>query len=214
VSPALSAYGVSLSPPGGFEGRVFRRPANGEVSAAAADGPPAPAGEVPATVVHVATIPLAPDTGDFASSAVEHLGPDDVLVVLFEFEAAAGGRGLFAREGMPRAVQPDDFSPSVMQRAIPGQAGCQFFFSEAGRAFCLYAVIGAYARRTELAAKVTSVLATVQIQPLGAANAPAAITPPASSNPPPSTVPPAAGSGPTTTTTTPSTSSPPGTSRP
>jgi hypothetical protein len=166
VSPALSAHGVTLSPPAGFEGRVFRRPAFGEVGATAADGPPAPPGEVPNTVVHVATIALPPDTGDFASGAVGDLGPDDVLVVLFEYDSSAAGQGLFARAGIPRAVSADDFSPAMMQRTIPGQAGCQSFFTEGGRAFCLYAVIGSYARRVALAAKVTSVLATVAIAPL------------------------------------------------
>jgi hypothetical protein len=209
VSPTLAAHGVSLSPPAGFEGRVFRRPAAGEVSASAADGPPAPPGEVPNTVVHVATIALPPDTGDFASGAVGDLGPDDVLLVLFEYDAAVSGTGLFKNAGIPRSVSADDFSPATMQRAIPGQAGCQTFFTEGGRAFCLYAVIGSYARRVTLAAKVTSVLATVEITPLtssGSRTPPATSSPPATSAPP-TTVPP----GPTTTAGAPppSTSTPP-----
>jgi len=167
---------------------------------ASADGPAAPPGEMPGTVAHVATIALPADTGDFASSAVGDLGPDDVLVVLFEYDASAAGHGLFARAGMPRTLQPDDFSPSVMQRAIPGQAGCQFFFTEAGRAFCLYAVIGAYARRTALAAKVSAVLATVQISPR---DAPAPTT-----SAPPTTAAPTTSAAPASTTTTPPTTTP------
>jgi hypothetical protein len=211
VSPVLAAHGVSLSPPAGFEGRVFRRPASGEVAATAADGPPAPPGEVPSTVVHVATIALPPDTGDFASGAVDRLGPDDVLIVLFEYDAAASGRGLFARVGLPRSLSPEDFSPAMMQRAIPGQAGCQTFFTEGGRAFCLYAVIGSYARRVALVAKVNSVLATVQVTPLATAGGGAATPAPSSTTttappptsttaPPPSTTPPTT---PPTSTTTP-----------
>jgi hypothetical protein len=202
VSPSLAAHGVSLSPPAGFEGRVFRRPAAGEVSASAADGPPAPPGEIPNTVVHVATIALPPDTGDFASGAVGDLGPDDVLLVLFEYDSAVSGTGLFESSGIPRSVSADDFSPATMQRAVPGQAGCQTFFTEGGRAFCLYAVIGSYARRVALAAKVTSVLATVEITPLTSSGA---RTPPPTSSPP-TTAPPA----PTTTSAPPpSTSTPP-----
>ena len=77
---------------------------------------------------------------------------------------------------MPRTLTADDFSPTVMQRAIPGQAGCQFFFNEGGRAFCLYAVIGSYAQRATLVAKVNAVLATVQIDPT-ATGAPTGTTP-------------------------------------
>ena len=168
MSPTLNAHGVSVTPPAGFEGRVFRRPAFGEVAASAADGPPAPPAEIPGVVVHVATIALPPDIGDFASGAVDQLQSDDVLVVLFEYEAASVKEGLFARKGMPRALTVDDFSPTVMQRAIAGQAGCQYFFNEGGRAFCLYAVIGSYAQRATLVPKVNAVLATVQIAPTAA----------------------------------------------
>src|SRR3954468_21677155 len=175
MSPTLSAHGVSVTPPAGFEGRVFRRPAFGEVAASAADGPPAPPAEIPGVVVHVATIALPPDIGDFASGAVDQLEADDVLVVLFEYAAANLNEGLFARKGMPRALTVDDFSPTVMQRTIPGQAGCQYFFNEGGRAFCLYSVIGAYAQRAALVPKVNQVLATVQIVP--AAPGPTGSTP-------------------------------------
>ena len=92
----LSAHGISVTVPSGWEGRVFRRPAAGEVTASAADGPPAPPGEITNAVVHVATISLPPDTGDFASGAVERLGPDDALVVLFEYDAASVDQPLFA----------------------------------------------------------------------------------------------------------------------
>lgn len=197
MSPTLNAHGVSVSPPPGFEGRVFRRPAFGEVTASAADGPPAPPGEVPNVVVQVSTIALPPDTGDFASGAVDRLDHDDVLIVLFEYDASAAAQGLFSRQGVPRVLGPDDFSPTVLQRTIQGQAGCQFFFSEGGRAFCLYVVLGAHARRAALVAKVNAVLATLRIEPLGAKSATSTTTmpPPAST----STMPPLP---PTTTTTT------------
>jgi hypothetical protein len=201
MSPTLNAHGVSVTPPAGFEGRVFRRPAFGDVSASAADGPPAPPAEIPGVVVHVSTIALPPDIGDFASGAVDRLQVDDVLVVLFEYEAASVTQALFARKGMPRTLTADDFSPTVMQRAIPGQAGCQFFFNESGRAFCLYVVIGAYAQRASLVERVNAVLTTVQIEPTAAgtskATAPPATTAPSPSPPasttttgrPPSSVP-------------------------
>ena len=204
MSPTLNAHGVSVTPPAGFEGRVFRRPAYGEVAASAADGPPAPPAEMPGVVVHVSTIALPTDIGDFASGAVDQLQVDDVLVILFEYEAASADQPLFGRKGLPRHLTADDFSPSVLQRTIPGQAGCQFFFTEGGRAFCLYAVIGSYAQRAVLVDKVNSVLATVQIEPAasgGPAKSPAT-TAPATTQPPPTTVVPPITSAPSPTTTT------------
>ena len=53
-----------------------------------------------------------------------------------------------------------------MQRAHrAARPGCQYFFNEGGRAFCLYAVIGSYAQRAALVPKVNAVLATVKIAP-------------------------------------------------
>ncbi len=160
---ALRAHGISVTVPSGWEGRVFRRPAAGETMASAADGPPAPPGEITNAVVHVSTIALPPDAGDFASGAVDRLGPDDALVVLFEYEAASVGQPLFAALGIPRVLSPDDFSPGMLQRALRGQAGVQRFFQEAGRAFCLYVVLGSFVRRRELVVSVNEVLASLEV---------------------------------------------------
>ena len=207
MSPTLAAHGVAVTPPAGFEGRVFRRPAFGEVAVSAADGVPAPPAEIPGVVVHVSTIALPPDVGDFASGAVDQLHADDVLVILFEYDTTSVTQPLFGRRGLPRSLTADDFSPSVLQRAIPGQAGCQFFFTEGGRAFCLYAVIGSYAQRSTLVDKVNSVLATVRIEPAasgGPAKTPATTAPAATTQPPATTVvPPTTNGPPPTTTTTP-----------
>lgn len=161
----LAAHGIDVTLPTGWEGRVFKRPAAGEVGAADADGPAAPPGETTHAVLHAATIALPQDVGDFASGAVDQLGADDVLVVVFEYGAESVGTPLFAAAGIPRALQADDFSPNVMQRAIRGQAGVQRFFHEQGRAFCLYAVVGSFARRDSLVGRVNEVLATLTIAP-------------------------------------------------
>jgi uncharacterized surface protein with fasciclin (FAS1) repeats len=155
---------------------VFRRPGAGEVAASADDGAPAAPGETTNTIVHVSTIPLPPGTADFASDAVEHLGADDVLVVLFEYDPASVQQPLFASRGMPRALDPDDFSPNALQRSLRGQAGLQRFFQEAGRAFCLYVVLGSFARRQQLVDAVNGVLATVAL---------GSLTPAATTVPPP-----------------------------
>jgi hypothetical protein len=187
---------------------VFRRPAFGEVAASAADGPPAPPAEVPNTILHAATIPLPPDTGDFASGVVDQLGGDDVLVVLFEYDAGSAHTTLFAHAGVPRVLRADDFSPTVLQRVIRGQAGVQYFAQEAGRAFCLYVVLGAYAKRKALVDRVNALLATLVIQPLppGAAGFPGPTTTTTTSPPPNTTVPPTTTTPPASTTAPPTTS--------
>jgi hypothetical protein len=205
----LSGNGVSVTLPGGWEGRVFRRPAAGDppppsappeatdpppaapddtgaaapeslraagaqeptttTSPAAPPSPPqapepaAPEGATTNTVVHVATIALPKGVGDFASGAVERLGADDALIVLFEYDAASIEQPLFAAQGLPRHLEPADFSPNVLQRSIRGQAGAQVFFQDAGRAFCLYVVLGAYQNRARIVPEVNRVLATFAI---------------------------------------------------
>ena len=164
----LTAHGIEVTLPAGWEGRLFKRPTAGEVSASASDGPPAPEGETTYAVLHASTIALPIGIGDFASGAVDKLGNDDVLLVVFEYGPESVGTPLFTAAGIPRVLQPDDFSPNVMQRAIRGQAGVQKFFNDQGRAFCLYVVIGAFARRQQLVKRVNQVLATLTIEPTDA----------------------------------------------
>ena len=186
----LAAHGIGVTLPAGWEGRVFKRPLAGEVGAAAADGAPAAAGETTNAVVHVATIPLPAGTGDFASGAVEDLGRDDVLIVLFEYDAGSATQPLFAAQGLPTSLDPDDFNPNVLQRTIRGQAGVQKFFHDQDRAFCLYVVLGAFASRQQLVPRVNQVLATMTIEPAAPGGAPSTTTttePPTSSTEVPTT---------------------------
>ena len=162
----LRAHGVAVDVPPGWDGRIFRRPEHGEVAASAADGPPAAPGARTHSVTHVANVPLPEGMADFGSDAVDRLGPDDGLVVLFEYEPASTGTALFASQGIPRPLDPDAFSTGVLQRSLPEQAGVQLFFSEQGRAFCLYVVIGSYRRRHEVVARVNQMLETIRIEPL------------------------------------------------
>jgi hypothetical protein len=48
-------------------------------------------------------------------------------------------------------------------RRLPGQAGLQRFFSERERAFCLYVVIGAHARRDALVRMASRALEQLRI---------------------------------------------------
>ncbi|MCJ7437471.1 MAG: hypothetical protein MUP97_06900 [Acidimicrobiia bacterium] len=170
----LEAYGLTVDPPSGWEGRIFRRAEAGEVQADGIPGAPAPVGERSFPVVHVATIRLPLDMADYGSDVVEDLGADDALVVLKEFDPADAGQALFARAGVPRPIAPGDVDPKTLQRRLEGQAGVQIFFHDQGRSFCLYVVLGSYDRRTTVVLRVNAVLATMTI----ATSAPASMPTP------------------------------------
>ena len=122
----------------------------------------------PQPIVHISNFALPEERGDFGSGAVELMGERDVFVVLFEYDAASAKTALFKIKGMPRTLTAADFDPTMLRRGIAGQAGHQTFFHEAGRAFCLYVVLGSSANRNRLIRLVNSVLATVQITPRAA----------------------------------------------
>ena len=113
-------------------------------------------------LVHAATVPLPRERGDFGSGVITTLGPDDVFVSLFEYGRDAVGTVLFESKGMPRP-RPSEFDPSAMQQVQPGMSGGQWFFQAAGRAWCLYAVLGSHARRQGGALKVDGLMQGVRI---------------------------------------------------
>ena len=163
--PSLSAHGLSVATPPGWEGRIFRRAGYGEATAASDVGPAAPPGARTFPVLHVATIPLPSNVADYASDAVEDLGPSDSIVVLKEFAPTNAGEVLFGAVGIPRSIDPDDFAPNALQRRIAGQGGYQHFFHEGERAFCLYVILGSFANRYQVVPNVDRVLASITIGP-------------------------------------------------
>lgn len=117
-------------------------------------------------VAHAATIPLPAQRGDYGSNVVERLGSEDIFVSLVEFGPEAVDTELFPRiSRLPAAIAPDEFGPRQLQRVIPGQAGKQIFFTYEDRAFCLYVVLGSFARRSALATRLGSLLTQMSIQP-------------------------------------------------
>ncbi len=164
--PELQAHGLTLRTPGGWEGRIFRRPQHGEVSTSStgdAPGTPGPPGELTFPVLHAATIALPATVADYCSDAVTDLGPSDAIVVVKEYAPQAASKALFAAVGLPQPLDPDAFDPTVLQRRLAGQAGVQRFFQEGGRAFCLYVVLGGYNNRQSVVPGVNTVLAGIQI---------------------------------------------------
>ncbi len=114
-------------------------------------------------VLHVANFPLPPRRGDYGSGAVEIMGRGGVLICLLEFDREEATSKLFAGKKIPRKLAPRDFSPDTMQRTLSGKSGAQFFGVNAGRALCLYAVLGSHARRATLVPEINRVLGTIRI---------------------------------------------------
>lgn len=149
----VHAYGLAVDSPAGWEVRIGRRSAAG--TAPGAD---------PRPILHAATIALPEERGDFGGGVTGLLGGEDVFVTLFEYEPAAADKALFAVRGRPRPTAAD-FSPMGLQRTIPGQTGRQWFFSEGGRAYCLYVVLGSHSRRAELVQRLSPLLASLTLDP-------------------------------------------------
>ncbi|GGI09052.1 hypothetical protein [Egicoccus halophilus] len=162
----LRGHGIRAELPRGWEGAIRREPmhVDGEVgpfaaaaaAAAAAKGPP---------VVHLATFALPNERGDFGSGAVDLMADDDAFVALLEYGTEEADTPLFAAQGLPRRLDPRTFSTRSLQRSMRNQAGWQHFFTEAGRAFCLYVVLGDHGDVNRQVRRVEAVLAQISIDP-------------------------------------------------
>lgn len=141
---SVHAHGLGASLPLEFEGRIFIRSRVAE--------------ERPFPVAHFATFPLPDGVGDFGGGAVNLMRPTDIFAVLFEYGPESLGTALFARSGMVRSLSTDDFRPTVLRRGLGGQSGTQWFFTEGGRPFTFYAVLGSHARRSTLVPRVNALL--------------------------------------------------------
>jgi hypothetical protein len=145
----LSAHGIEAPLPGGFEGRIFVRTPVAEESTY--------------PVAQFATFSLPDDVADFGGGAVTLMGPDDIFAALFEYGPESVGRRLFARQGMPRSLSVGDFRPYLLRRGLGGQSGTQWFFTESGRPFTLYVVLGSDARAAALVPRVNSLIGPMTI---------------------------------------------------
>ncbi len=141
----LQAHGIGLDLPAGWDGRIWGRPEGGPV-------------------LHAANVALPADDGDFATLATSALPADGVVVVLVEYGTADAGTPLFSASA-PTAIAPSELSPAALLHRRPGQRGLQRFFTSAGRAMCLYVVVGSEAHAADLAAGVSGVLQTLSVAP-------------------------------------------------
>jgi hypothetical protein len=155
---AIERDGVRVDLPAGWEGKLYRRS-----DTPAPPGLQAAAGEVEPLILHAANFALPGGGGDFGGGIVETMGRGAVLVVLFEYDPASAGRGLFAAAGLPPSLTADEFDPNALQRTLPGQSGTQRFFHTAERAFCLYVVLGSHALRGLLVKEANRLLRGITI---------------------------------------------------
>lgn len=151
-------YGLSARTEPGWTTRVYQR-------AAELDG------EVTRPVLHACTRELPPGRGDLGGGVPALLGVDDVFVSLVDFGPEVAGEGLFAPSGRPR-LAPSQFSPDRLQQVVPGRSAAQHFFTEAGRGFCLFVILGSHARRMALVPRAHRMVAGItvshrRVQPRG-----------------------------------------------
>lgn len=158
---SLAGGGVTVDVPNGWDAQIrVTEPSPAARSAMGAASAPIR----PSTVLHAGSFALPPNRGDYGSGAVELMGGSDILVCLLEGDPADVDTPLYRHRGLP-AINPADFSPQTMQRAVAGMAGTQHFFTEAGRAFCLYVVVGSHRTRGPLARTADSVVRSIRFAP-------------------------------------------------
>lgn len=145
----ISDAGITVDLPSGWEGSI-RPPAT------LADG------AVRYSVTHVANFPLPVVRGDYGSGAVDVMENGDALIILLEFGPENVGTALFSAE-RPPFLRASDFNRDMLQQRMDGQGGTQRFFTEAGRAFCLYVVVGDYIDRVEVLEPINTVLTRIKI---------------------------------------------------
>ncbi|MCH7789270.1 MAG: hypothetical protein IH940_07485 [Acidobacteria bacterium] len=155
----IDAHGLSVDVPKGWDGAITKfdgTSANTEFAGPHNKGLTLP-------VLHLANFALPPRRGDYGSGAVEIMRRGGLLICLLEFDPVEAKSSLFAGKPIPRQLRQRDFSPDAMQRTLKGMSGTQFFGAEAGRALCLYVVLGSHARRAVLVPEVNKVLATLEV---------------------------------------------------
>lgn len=148
--PRLGMRGIEVEVPPGWECRIRQ---SGLTEAEATVLP----------VLHAATVPLPSERADYGGGVVEKLSDGDVFVSLLEFGEEAVESELYpVVDSIPR-VNHTMFHPFRLQRRIVGQAGTQVFFTYVGRAFCMYVVLGSFARRIALTARANELIEGLSI---------------------------------------------------
>lgn len=154
---------MTAQAPPGWHVRVTTRPrvAAGSTDPSTgrrADG----AGDVTRPVLHAASLSLPTGLADFGGELIDALGPDDAFVALIDHGPEVAGSGLFAKNGRP-TIAPSQFATNRLARYVPGRSAGQWFFTEGGHGFCLYAVTGAHSRRMAIVPTISRVVSSIRV---------------------------------------------------
>lgn len=161
------AVTLTAQVPRGWHVRVGRRPQVAVGARHPSSGEPVDgAGDVSRQVLHASSRALPRDLADFGGELIDVLGPDDAFVALIDHGPQVAGSGLFAATRRP-ILAPSRFAPNRLARYVPGRSAGQWFFSEGGHGFCLYAVLGAHSRRMATVPQVAQVVRGIRVGSTG-----------------------------------------------
>ena len=83
-------------------------------------------------------------------------GREDVFVALVEFGSDVADRRPVREAGAAPASPPRSSARTGCSAPLPGRSASQHFFTDGGRAFCLFTVLGSHARRMALVPRAAS----------------------------------------------------------
>jgi hypothetical protein len=147
----LASHGIAIDVLPGWEGRIF-----------VPDLAP-PAINLP--ILHLTDVVLTQERSSYAPELAARAGGSGTLVALLEFDHALANVGLYERKGLHLPLTRERFHHRALQFPSRVQEGHQRFFSEGGRAFCLYVVLGTGRGVDTRLAQVNRALASLHIRP-------------------------------------------------
>jgi hypothetical protein len=151
----LSSHGIAITVPKGWEGRIFVPDLD----------PPA----INLPILHLTDTVLTTERSSYAPELAARAGGTGILVALLEFDNTLADVGLYEPQGLRLPLTRERFHPKALQFPSRVQEGHQWFFSEGGRAFCLYVVLGTGRGVDRRLAEANRALASLDIRPLKAA---------------------------------------------
>ena len=165
MTTRVQARGLGIDLVRGWEAEIRPVSASASVSGpTAASASSAGAGRQSDAVLHAANFALPAARGEFGAGAVEVMRSGHAFVAVVEYGDEAVGLPLFDHP-RPAGLDPAELDQGPLQRWLPGQLGCQRFFTEGGRAFCLYVVLSGPSLRRLVVPRLNDVLATITVDP-------------------------------------------------
>lgn len=166
---ALQGYGLAVSLPSGWNGRIFTHGDDPD-----SDNRPS---------MHLTSFALPVDEGDFGTEVVSAMSAADTFMSLVEYTPDSylpaveipddpasvtldTSSGPFSNVGIP-VVKAADFSPAVVlaETSLPAVTAVQYPFTAGGRPFVLYVVVGDQAQLNAKVSLANSILDTLVISP-------------------------------------------------